>query len=69
MTTIASTRGGQQPMVGGGYTVAACWHVTPALLVVVASVMHVHPLPSTIALLGTCALELVCMFALGMREP
>jgi hypothetical protein len=56
-------------MVGGGYTVAACWHVTPALLVVVASVMHVHPLPSTIALLGTCALELVCMFALGMREP
>jgi hypothetical protein len=30
-------------MVASGCTVAACWHVTLALLVVVASVRHVHP--------------------------
>jgi hypothetical protein len=30
-------------MVASGCTVAACWHVTLALLVVVASVRHVNP--------------------------
>jgi hypothetical protein len=42
ITTVASTRGGQQPMVAGGWTVAT-WHVTQALLVVVASIRCIRP--------------------------
>jgi hypothetical protein len=56
ITIIALTRGGQQPMVDGGCTIVACWHVTPALLVVVASVRCVRPLPTTLALSGVCTL-------------
>jgi hypothetical protein len=46
ITTVASTRGGQQPMVAGDCNVAIGWHVTPGLLVDVASVMHMCPLPA-----------------------
>jgi hypothetical protein len=65
ITTIASTRGGQQPMVAGGCTVAVCWHILSALLVIVASIMRVCPLPTTIALSVTCALGTCVRMRLG----
>jgi hypothetical protein len=50
ITTVVSTRGGQQRMVAGGCTVATCWRVMPVLLVVVASVRRVRPLSDIVAL-------------------
>jgi hypothetical protein len=48
--TVAMIRGGQQPMVVSGCTVATCWHATPVLPVTVALAMRVCPLPDTVAL-------------------
>jgi hypothetical protein len=31
LTVVAMTKGGQQPMVVGGCTEAADWHITPAI--------------------------------------
>jgi hypothetical protein len=59
--TVAMTRGGQQLVVVGGYTVATCRHATPALSITAAFVRRVHPLPATTAL--------SCVCALGTREP
>jgi hypothetical protein len=55
ITTVDSTRGGQQPMVAGGCTIVTCWHITMALLVIVASVKCMCPLLATVALSGACA--------------
>jgi hypothetical protein len=49
-TTIAMSRGGQQPVVVGGCTVVAYWHLAPALLITAAIIRHVRPLPATVAL-------------------
>jgi hypothetical protein len=59
--TVAMTRGGQQPLVVGGYTVAACRHATPTLPVTATLVRCVFPLPATA--------PLSCVCALGTREP
>jgi hypothetical protein len=61
ITTVATTRGGQQPVVIGGCTVAASWHVTSALPVNVVFVKRVRLLPTTVALL--------CASDLPTREP
>jgi hypothetical protein len=60
-TTVATTRGSQQPVMVGSCTVATCWHITPALPVTAALVKCVTPLPATVVL--------SCVCALGTCEP
>jgi hypothetical protein len=56
-TIVATIRGGQQPVVVGGCTVADCWHATPALPVTAILVRRVCPLSTTAALSWACTIE------------
>jgi hypothetical protein len=60
-TTVATTKGSQQTVMVGSCTLAACWHITPALPDTAALVKCVTPLPATATL--------SCVCALGTREP
>jgi hypothetical protein len=61
LTSAATSRGGQQPVVVGGCIEASCWHITSTLPVDVAFKRNMHPLPVIVAL--TC----VCVLGMGVH--